>query len=106
MLFEFPKFSTIVEANHSFDLIVDALQTMQYSGRNEGRNNSARRKHRMSMNTYAEEFAARCNSKARASKDDPKVSQQWHELRNRMINEASSLQQTKEKLQDMFTSVW
>ena len=105
MLFEFPKFDTLDQAKVSFNSIVDALLTIQFSGRNEGRNNSARRRHRIQMNTYAEEFVSRCNVKARLE-EDVDISQEWHNLRNAMINEVSALQSSKEKIQDMMSSVW
>ena len=105
MLFEFPKFGSIPEAKVSFNAIIDGLLSMQYSGRNEGRNNSAKRRHRMAMNTYAEEFVARCNTFAR-NEEDETIRAEWHDLRNQMINEVSALQSTKEKIQDMMANVW
>lgn len=105
MLFEFPKFVNISEAKEASASIIDALLTMQYSGRNEGRNNSARRKHRIQMNTFAEEFVARCNVYAKRAPDQDEK-QEWHDLRNDMVNQVASLQSSKEKIQDMMSSVW
>lgn len=105
MLFEMPKMHTLSDAREAYKLIVDALIEIQYSGRNMGRSNSARRKHRILMNTYAEEFVARCNSSAR-NETDVDTSQEWHDLRNMMIKEAQGLVNTKEKVADIMQSVW
>jgi hypothetical protein len=101
-LFEMPKIVDLASARVALTAIIDALIHMQYSGRNEGRSNSARRKNRTKLNAYADEFQAICNSMARRYPSDE---EEWVNLREHMAEEKKSLVNVKDHLMDQ-DGVW
>ena len=101
-LFEMPKIVDLTGARVALTAIIDALIHMQYSGRDEGRSNSARRKNRTKLNAYADEFQAICNSMARRYPSDEV---EWVTLRDAMADEKKSLVRVKDHLMDQ-DGVW
>tara|TARA_R100000152_G_C6725977_1_gene151261 strand:- start:546 stop:857 length:312 start_codon:yes stop_codon:yes gene_type:complete len=101
-LFEMPKIVDLPSAKSALNAIVDALIHMQYSGRDEGRSNAARRKTRTKLNAYADEFQAICNSMARRY---PRDEVHWVKLRDRMAEEKQSLVKVKDHIMDQ-EGVW
>ena len=101
-LFEMPKFVDLTGARIALAAIVDSLIHMQYSGRDEGRSNSARRKNRTKLNAYADEFQAICNSMARRH---PRDEVEWVKLRDNMADEKKSLVRVKDHIMDQ-EGVW
>lgn len=101
-LFEMPKITDLASARTALTNIIDALIHMQYSGRDEGRSNSARRKTRTKLNAYADEFQAVCNSYA---KRNPKQEDDWIHLRDTMVEEKKSLVRVKDHIMDQ-EGVW
>ena len=101
-LFEMPKFVDLTGARIALAAIVDSLIHMQYSGRDEGRSNSARRKNRTKLNAYADEFQAICNSMAKRYPND---AEEWVKLRDDMAEEKLSLVRVKDRIMDQ-DGVW
>ena len=101
-LFEMPRIFDLTSAREALTSIIDALIHMQYSGRDEGRSNSARRKNRTKLNAYADEFQAICNSMARRH---PRDEVEWVKLRDNMADEKKSLVRVKDHIMDQ-EGVW
>ena len=101
-MFEFPKILNLDMARKALAMILDALIHMQYSGREEGRNGSAKKRNRNKLNAYADEFQAVCNSMARRY---PKDEDEWLDLRNQMSEEKLSLVNVKDHIMNQ-DSVW
>ena len=96
-LFEMPRIFDLTSAREALTSIIDALIHMQYSGRDEGRSNSARRKNRTKLNAYADEFQAICNSMAKRYPND---AEEWVKLRDDMAEEKLSLVRVKDRIMD------
>ena len=95
MLFEMPIIETLQDAFNAYNHLVDNMIHMQYSGRYEGRNNSSRVKNRNRLNSFADEFQAKCNARAKRT-EKFKEKEKWIKLRDDMASEKISLNNHKE----------